>query len=158
MEVQMPQLVKGGKFVYGISKIGPAGNIVIPPQSIEEYGFSEGDNVILMNGSRRSGGFGMTTVSVLGKSSLKVIGERLPELMAYQIPEFQVVTSYGRLYCWTTIGEGGCITVPPETLSRYGLKIGNRLVIGRGSGLAIGFIAKGPIFEEAMKHPELELL
>lgn len=153
----MPRLVKGGKFVYGISKIGPAGNIVIPPLAAEEYGFAEGDKVILMNGSRTSGGFGLTTVSFLAKSSLNVIVERLPELMTYQIPEFQVVTDHGRLYCWTTIGKGGSITVTPSTLSRYGLKTGDLIIVGRGSGLAIGFIAKGPIFEEAMKHPELEL-
>jgi bifunctional DNA-binding transcriptional regulator/antitoxin component of YhaV-PrlF toxin-antitoxin module len=153
----VPQLVKGGKFVYGISKIGPVGNIVIPPPAMEEYGFAGGDNVILMNGSRTSGGFGITTVSFLAKSSLNVIVERLPEMVNFQLPEFQVVTSRGRLFCWTIIGEGGSITVPPETLSRYGLKTGDRLVTGKGSGLALAFIARGSIFEEAMKHPELEL-
>jgi hypothetical protein len=153
----MPRLVKGGKFVYGISKIGVAGKIVVPPPAMEEYGFAGSENVILMNGSRTSGGFGLTRVNILANSGMGVLIKTLPELMNYQLPECRVVTHRGRLFCWTTIGEGGCITVPPETLSGYGVKAGDSLVSVRGSGLAIGFIAKGPLFEEAMNHPELEL-
>jgi antitoxin component of MazEF toxin-antitoxin module len=153
----MPRLVKGGKFIYGISKIGAAGTIVLPPLAMDEYGFREGDRVILMTGSRRSGGFGLTRVDRLQESGLAVLVEVLPELVNFRIPELKVVSNRGRIFCWTVIRRGGCIVLNPEVLSQYGLKAGDRLAVGKGSGLAIGFIARGPIFEEAMRHPELEL-
>jgi hypothetical protein len=30
-----------------------------------------------------------------------------------------------------------------------------KLLVVRGSGLALVFISKGPIYEEALRHPEL---
>ena len=34
---------------------------------------------------------------------------------------------------------------------------GDRLLAVRGSGRALGFVAQGPIYDEALKHPELEI-
>jgi bifunctional DNA-binding transcriptional regulator/antitoxin component of YhaV-PrlF toxin-antitoxin module len=153
----MPRLVKGGKWVYGLSRIGPAGTIVIPPEAIKEYGYGEHDKVIIMSGSRTSGGFGLTTASNLEKSQLAALLEGLHELSSYRIPEGKILKKRGRLYCWMAIREGSSITVPLETLSQYGLQAGNLLVVGKGSGLAIAFIARGPLLEEALKHPELEV-
>jgi hypothetical protein len=34
---------------------------------------------------------------------------------------------------------------------------GERLLVGRGSGRALGFLQKGRIVEEAQNHPEIEL-
>jgi hypothetical protein len=36
-----------------------------------------------------------------------------------------------------------------------GVQSGDRLLAVRGSGRALGFVAHGPIYEEAFKHPEL---
>ena len=59
-----------------------------------------------------------------------------------------------RPYCWVELRRGA-IRVPPETLVRYGIRVGDRLLVIRGSGLALGFAARGPIVAEAKKHPEL---
>jgi hypothetical protein len=32
---------------------------------------------------------------------------------------------------------------------------GDRLLAVRGSGRALGFVARGPIYEEALRHPDL---
>lgn len=66
----MPQLVKGGKYVYGWSKVGDTGKIVIPPDAVEEYNLRDGEKVILMPGSSCLGGFGITTVERLQNSLL----------------------------------------------------------------------------------------
>ena len=47
----------------------------------------------------------------------------------------------------------GWVTVPPEV----GVKPGDRLLAVRGSRYGLGFVARGPIYEEAVKHPELEV-
>ena len=153
----MPQLVKGGKFVFGLSKVGPKGSIVIPPQAMSEYGFKSGDNIIIMSGSRRSGGFGLTRRSIIEKSRLSNIIDALPDLFNHRVAEYEIVTDNVRLFCWTTIQNNGYIKVPPDTLSRYGISTGNLLAVVRGSHLSIGFIVKGPIMEECLRHPELQV-
>jgi bifunctional DNA-binding transcriptional regulator/antitoxin component of YhaV-PrlF toxin-antitoxin module len=152
----MPQLVKGGKFVYGLSRIGPEGAIAIPPLAMEEYGYREGDKVILMSGSRTSGGFGLTQKRLLEKSELKTLAE-LPGLTSFSLPEAETIESQGRRFGWTLIRAGGLIKLPLKTLADYGLKPGDRLAVGRGSYLAIAFIARGPILEAALKYPGLDV-
>ena len=153
----MPQLVKGGKFIYGLSKVSPEGSIAIPPQAMQEYRFSSGDDVIIMSGSRTSGGFGLTRRDIIEKSSLSHIIDTLPHLFDHSIDEFEIVTDKVRSYCRTKIQKGACIIVPPNTLSRYGINTGDLLAAGRGSRLSIAFIARGSIMEECLKHPELQV-
>jgi hypothetical protein len=45
------------------------------------------------------------------------------------------------------------VTVPPEV----GVQPGDRLLMVRGSRYGLAFVAQGPIYEEALKHPELEV-
>jgi hypothetical protein len=52
----MPQLVKGGKWVFGWVIVGQRREIQIPPEACAEYGFQTGGRVLLLSGSRRSGG------------------------------------------------------------------------------------------------------
>ena len=152
----MPKLVKGGKFVYGLSRIGSDGAVVIPPLAMDEYGYQEGDRVIVINGSRKSGGFGLTKKHLVEKSELNVLIKDLRDLFNFVVPEGEIIVNKGRLFCWTEIISGGCVRFPLPALSRYGLRAGNSLAVGRGSYLSIAFIARGPILEEALKHPELE--
>ncbi len=153
----MPRLVKGGKFVYGLAVIGPTGTIFIPPEAMKEYQYREGDRVIVMSGSRTSEGFGLTKTETLDKSELSDLLNRLPRLRNLEIAEAEIIENKGRRFCWTVIKEGGRIDIPLKTLSAYGLKPGDRLVVGKGSHISIAFIARGPILEEALKHPELEI-
>lgn len=152
----MPQLVKGGKFVYGLSRIGPDGTIVIPPLAMNEYGYREGDRVIVINGSRKSGGFGLIKKNLLGKSELNVLIKDLPVLFNFRVPEGEIIENKRRLFCWTVVRSDGCVRFPLPALSSYGLEVGDLLAVGRGSYLSIAFIARGPILEEALRHPELE--
>ena len=124
---------------------------------MQEYGFSSGDNVIIMSGSRTSGGFGLTRRDIIEKSSLACIIDTLPQLFDFSIAEFEIVADKARLYCRTKIQNDGCIVVPPKTLSRYGINTGDLLAAGRGSRLSIAFIARGSIMEECLKHPELQV-
>jgi hypothetical protein len=153
----MPQLVKGGKFVYGLSRVGTDSSIVIPPTAMEEYAFKDGDRVILMSGSRKSGGFGLASKQVLEKSALAFLIRDLTRLFDYKLPEGETIEHRDRRPGWTFIREGGFIRVPLKTLAGYSVKAGDSLVVGRGSYLAIAFIVRGPIMEEALRHPELEV-
>ncbi len=153
----MPQLVKGGKHTYGWSIVSEAGKIAVPQEAMHEYGFREYDKVILMSGSRRSGGFALSTPALLAGSPLSRVLDGFSRLRTFQMRQATVVKAGGRSYCWTTIEEGGYITLPLDTLREYQILPGDRLLTVRGSSLALGFAVKGPIVDEAVTHPELEV-
>ncbi len=153
----MPRLVKGGKYVYGWSEVDSNGRIVVPNEALEEYGFKDTSKVIVMSASKRSGGFALTTPSLLKNSQLSVILDKNPQLAGFQLPEGETVTVGTRTYCWVKLNSKGEFFVPAETLKAYGVSLGDRLLVGRGSGLALAFIAKGPIVTEAKKHSGLAL-
>jgi hypothetical protein len=129
----MPQLVKGGKWVFGWVIVGRQGEVAIPPAAWDEYGFQPGEKAVFLPGSRSSGGFGLST----------------PRLLAQMAGPLQP-----RILAQGHIGEHGQIVLPPAV----GMQPGNRLLAVRGSGRALGFVARGPIYDEALRHPELEIL
>ena len=53
----MPQMNKGGKFVFGESVIRPDGWARLPPQAAEEYRIASEGKVYLFTGSKMTGGF-----------------------------------------------------------------------------------------------------
>jgi hypothetical protein len=125
----MPQLEKRGKWVFGWVVVQAGKKITVPPEAYREYGFQAGGEIIFTRGSRRSGGFG------IGRA------DKLPPLLKKR------VLAQGRL------GKRGQVVLPPEVEAQAG----DRLLAVRGSGYALGFLAQGPIYEEALQHPELEV-
>ena len=125
----MPQLVKGGKWVFGWVVIGPRREIPIPLEAYLEYGFQAGDEVVFLKGSRRSAGFSV------GRA------EKIPVWLQKR-----------------KLGQGR-IDMPGRVIAplEVGVQPGDRLLAARGSGLALGFLACGPIYEVALKHLELEV-
>jgi hypothetical protein len=126
----MPQLVRGGKWVFGWVIASPGGELPIPPEAWDEYRFQVGDEVVFLPGSRRSGGFGLSHT----------------RLMAGMPGPFET-----RALARGRIEASGRIAVPEAV----GVQLGDRLLAVRGSGRALGFVTRGPIYEEALRHPEL---
>ena len=126
----MPQLVKGGKWVFGWVIVGPQRELIIPPAAWDEYRFMVGDKIMVMPGSQRSDGFGLSH-------------ERL---LAGVATPLQV-----RVLAHCRVDEEGRVVIPATA----GVQPGTRLLVVRGSGRALGFIAQGPIYEEALRHPNL---
>lgn len=157
----MPQLVKGGKHVFGWTRIKPDGRIRLPDEAFEEYHFQSGEKIILMSGSRTSGGFSIIKRDVLAGSKIgRPIFHTMKNLngpdtftAAGQTP----VRSGGRLISWTIMDEDKNIRLSNELISALELNFGHNLLVGRGSGLGPAFIARGPIFEEALKHADLRV-
>jgi hypothetical protein len=127
----MPQLVKGGKWVYGWTIVNSTVQVRIPPKAYTEYGFQPGERVIFLAGSRRSGGCSVA---------------RKEKLAGSQISLAQRILGEG------VVDKGEQVALP----SRTGIQPGERLLVVRGSGLALGFLQRGPIHEEASRHPEIE--
>jgi len=128
----MPQLVKGGKWVFGWVTVGPGRELAIPPEAWDEYGFRVGDAVTFIAGSRRSAGFGLSHGRLLADMATVLRVRALAQ---------------------GHIEQPGRVFVP----AAVGVQPGDRLLAVRGSGRALGFVAQGPIYEEALQHPELAL-
>jgi hypothetical protein len=152
----MPQLVKGGKYVFGWSKVEPEGRIAIPPEAFNEYGFRSGQRVILMAGSKTSGGFSVTDQEKLNASPLSRILKENPRLTCYKIHRGTAVSATGRIVCWEHLAQDD-LRISLQTLEKFGIEPEDYLLAVRGSHLGLGFLARGPIFEEAKKHPEIEI-
>lgn len=126
----MPQLAKGGKWVFGWVIVGPDKDVLIPTQAFQEYRFHQDTPVVFTLGSKRSGGFGIGHKEKVASSFIRsrIIGEGL-------------------------IGKEMHICLPPTA----DINPGEQLLVVRGSNLALGFLLRGPIVDEARLHPELEV-
>lgn len=127
----MPQLAKGGKWVFGWVIVGSNGELPIPPEAFVEYRFQFGEAVVFIKGSHTSGGFGVGRLERLSQSKIDL---QMRSLGQGEIDPFNQ------------------LVYPPE----IGLKPGDRLLVARGSGFALGFLQRGPIYQEALLHPEIE--
>lgn len=125
----MPQLAKGGKWVFGWTTVGQDLDVVVPPAAYQEYGFQTHEEVVFLRGSRTSGGF------IMGKRS-KVLASIIKT----------------RIVAEGLMGEMMHVRLP----SSLGFNIGEKLLVVRGSGLALSFLHHGRIYEEALRHPEIE--
>ena len=153
----MPQLVKGGKHVFGWSKVGNNGVIKIPPEVIEEYQLQPYDKVIIISGSKTSGGFSIVKFEVLKNSPLSVVLDNNPDLARFQLSNGEPIQYNNCYFCWTEISKNGKIHLPIETLRLYGIKLRDNILSARGSGLGVGFLVRGPIIQEARKHSDLKI-
>jgi len=128
----MPQLAKGGKWVFGWVTVEGDNRITIPAEAYQEYGFQAGGKVVFLRGSRRSGGFAVGRVERIAAAA---VGPALQKRVV----------------------GGGQVKADRRVLlpAQIGIQPGDRLLAVRGSGLALSFLVRGPIYEEALKHPDL---
>ena len=152
----MPQLVKGGKHVFGWSKVSDTGEIKISKEVMEEYNLQPSNKVYIISGSKTSGGFSIVKNEVLRKSKLSLVIKENPKLDDFTLKPGEPIKFQNRFICWTEILEQDSIQLPIETLHVYGIKPHDNVLSVRGSGLGVGFIVRGPILQEAKKHPELK--
>ena len=150
----MPQLNKGGKFVYGLSLIQNDYSLNIPPQAIEEYDIVSEGKVYINSGSKKTGGFVVSRKGLLLDSKIGNILKETTELCDYSLPEGQMVKYKGRFYCWLHISEKGSIKLTPEMVENFDVKAGDKLMSIRSSDIAFTMGAKGPLMEKAMANAE----
>lgn len=142
----MPQMNKGGKYIFGKSLIRENGRIRLPPMAVSEYAITDEGRVYLFTGSKSTGGFCTTRRSLLEPSKLSHILKENPALLTYSANEGEFIRYKGRSYCWTSItpeeagagtGSSGLIAacswygVAVHTLQRYRLHHGRK-------GIAVG--------------------
>ena len=145
----MPQMNKGGKFIFGRSRIGGGGQVHIPTQAVEEYQIASEGKVYLFIGSKSTGGFCVTRRGLLEPSRLGHILREVPPLLHYKSRPGEFIPYKGRSYCWVDISQEGAIVLTPEMMDFLHLETGMQLLSIRSSDIAFTMGAKGPLLERA---------
>ena len=143
----MPQMNKGGKFIFGKSLIRDNLTIHLPTQALTEYNATAEGKVYLFTGSKVTGGFCVTRKGLLEPSKLGHILTDNPTLLNYQTAEGEFVKYKGRSYCWVNISENGIIQLNQQILDFLNLKIRMGLLSIRSSDIAFTMGATGPLLE-----------
>ena len=145
----MPQINKGGKFIFGESVIRPDGRVQLPLQAVDEYHMASEEKIYLFTGSKITGGFCVTRQGLLLPSKLGHILTETPTLLHYEVPAGTFVPYKGRAYCWISVSASGEFTLTEEMMAFLHLKPEMRLLSIRSSDIAFTMGAKGPLLEKA---------
>lgn len=148
----MPQMNKGGKFIFGKSLIRNDLTISLPTQALAEYNATSEGKVYLFTGSKVTGGFCVTRKGLLEPSKLGHILIDNPTLQNYQTAEGKFIKYKGRSYCWVNISENGVIHLNQQIFDFLNLKIGMELLSIRSSDIAFTMGARGPLLERAANY------
>ena len=145
----MPQMNKGGKFIFGMSEIKENGVVQIPTQAISEYRIADEGKVYLFTGRKITGGFCVTRKGLLLPSKLGHILTETPELMNYTSEQGEFIQYKGRSYCWVNISDEGQIVLTEKMMKFLNIRPTMRLLSIRSSDIAFTMGAKGPLLEKA---------
>ena len=145
----MPQMSRGGKFIFGASIIRPDGLVQFPPRAVEEYSITSEGKVYLFTGSKSTGGFCVTRRGLLLPSKLGHILTEIPKLLRHEAPAGTFISYKGRAYCWTIVTEAGEIRLSEKMMTFLHLEPGMRLLAIRSSNIAFTMGSKGPLLEKA---------
>lgn len=144
----MPQMNKGGKFIFGKSLIRTDGTLRIPPQAMEEYHIADEGKVYLFTGSKITGGFCVTRKGLLHPSKLGHILDDTPPLLDYSAGSGEFIKYKGRSYCWIEISQEGQILLTKKMMDFLKVRPGMELLSIRSSDIAFTMGAKGPLLEK----------
>ena len=145
----MPQLNKGGKFVFGLSVIHENLSVQFPPQAVKEYQLLSENKIIIFTGSKITGGFCVTNYPLLSSSKLSHILKECPQLNDASGSPGTLIPYKGRSYTWLPIKEEGTIILSASLMDQLCLHVGTELLSIRSSDIAFTMGAKGPLLEKA---------
>ncbi|ULQ59054.1 hypothetical protein K7I13_11095 [Brucepastera parasyntrophica] len=150
----MPQISKGGKFIFGWSVINNDLSVQSPTKAIEEYAICSEGKIILISGSRATGGFSVSKKELLKPSIFRNLFQEFPELDACNTSEGELYPYKGRRFAWLEIGAVGKITLTENLLRGLELQKGGRLLSIRSSNIAFTMGRRGRLINQANDYPE----
>ena len=66
----MPQMSKGGKYIFGWALIHENGQVIFPAPAVEEYKLHQEQYIYIVSGSKQTGGFCVMSEPLLSRSKL----------------------------------------------------------------------------------------
>lgn len=149
----MPQLNKGGKYVFGLSEISMDNKIQIPEEILLKYSLKDETQIIIFTGSKMTGGFCVTTKNLLMNSKLKHILDDCIPLSRYELGECEFIRYKGRSYAWVSISSEGIIQLTDHAMQFLKLSAGDALMSIKSSNIAFTMGIKGPLMDKVHAYP-----
>ncbi|QRG87065.1 hypothetical protein [Bulleidia sp. zg-1006] len=147
----MPQMTKGGKYIFGWSKIGENGELTFPTMAVKEYNLQEETYIYIISGSKQTGGFCVMTEPLLSHSKLKNILEENPSLADRSLREGVLISYKGRKYGWLALKDNS-IYLSTTLMKDLEIKVGDRLLSIRSSDITFTMGARGSLIDKANKY------
>jgi len=151
----MIRLAKGGKCVFGWSRVQSDGSVYVPAEVRYVYCLEPCCRVVVLPGSRRSGGFCLIEMRQWKNSRLSRLIGSVSQAGLSRIPEGEAILAGRRSLERTTLREDGYIRLSRRIMEPCGIQKGDWLLSVRGSGTGPAFIVRGPLVQQARRHPGL---
>lgn len=145
----MPQVTKGGKYIFGWSLIRDDLKVQLPEMAVKEYCITIDKNVYISSGSKSTGGFIVMRKGLLSGSKIENILTDNPALNDYTLPQGEFIKYKGRFYSWLPISDDGCIKLTGNMMDVLQLHAGDKLLSIRSSNIAFTMGVKGQLIERA---------
>ena len=147
----MPQISKGGKYIFGWVQIREHGEITFPAQAIEEYKLQKERYIYIVSGSKQTGGFCVMSEPLLSRSKLNHILKENPDLADRSLKEGELISYKGRKYGLLTLKNNG-VHLSPSLMQTLDIKVGDKLLAIRSSDIAFTLGAKGALIQKAYEY------
>ncbi|EJP25688.1 hypothetical protein HMPREF1142_0128 [Peptostreptococcaceae bacterium AS15] len=150
----MPQMTKGGKYIFGWSRIRVNGELIFPRMAVDEYNLQEETYIYIVSGSKQTGGFCVMTEPLLSHSKLKNILKENPSLAKRSLREGELITYKGRKYGWLALNKSA-VYLSDDLMKMLEIKVGDKLLAIRSSDIAFTMGVKGSLIEKANDYREI---
>ena len=147
----MPQMNKGGKYIFGWSVIRENGKVTFPASAIEEYKLQKERYIYIVSGSKQTGGFCVMSEPLLSRSTLNHILKENPRLADRTLKEGELISYKGRIYGWLTLKDNG-VHLSESLMQMLDIKTGDKLLAIRSSNIAFTMGAKGLLIQKANEY------
>ncbi len=147
----MPQMTKGGKYIFGWSKIKEDGELSFPTMAIKEYKLEKEKYVYIVSGSKQTGGFCVMPEKLLSDSKLNSILVRNKCLAERSLQEGELISYKGRMYGWLSL-NGSNVNLPPSLMDSLGVSMGDKLLAIRSSNIAFTMGLRGSLIDKANNY------
>lgn len=144
----MPQMTKGGKYIFGWSKIKEDGKLSFPTMAIKEYKLEKEKYIYIVSGSKQTGGFCVMSEVLLSDSKLNSILVRNKCLAERSLKEGELILYKGRMYGWLSL-NGTNVNLPQSLMDFFGVNIGDKLLAIRSSNIAFTMGFRGSLIDKA---------
>ena len=149
----MPQMTKGGKYIFGWSRIRVNGELIFPGMAVDEYKLKEENHIYIVSGSKQTGGFSVMTESLLSHSTLKNILKENPSLADRSLSEGELIAYKGRKYGWIALKEN-TVYLSDDLMKMLEIKVGDKLLAIRSSDIAFTMGFRGSLIDKANNFKE----
>ena len=147
----MPQMNKGGKYIFGWSVIRENGEITFPIMAVEEYKLQGENFVYIVSGSKQTGGFCVMPEPLLSRSKLQHILKENQNLADRNLQEGELISYKGRKYGWLTLKNGG-VRLSESLMQALDIKTGDKLLAIRSSDIAFTLGVRGTLIQKAHEY------